>query len=85
MFNWQYLNVLLYFNVGLGNAQKMFVKMSVRNFEVMLSSPMIKIIGGFCQFMLFWYVGFFFLLFAHQFWGQRDDIYSSNNVTSFVY
>ena len=71
MFNWQYLNVLFYFNVGLGNAQKMFVKISVRNFEVMLSSPMIKIIGGFCQFMLFWYVGFFFPLVCSPILGSK--------------
>ena len=48
MYNWQYLNVLFYFNVDLGNAQKMFVKMYDRNFEVMLSSLMIKNNWGFC-------------------------------------
>jgi len=63
----------------------MFVKMFDRNFEVMLSSLMIKIIGGFLSIFVVLVCGFFFLLLAYRFWGKRDEIYSSNNVTSFVY
>ena len=62
----------------------MFVKISVRNFEdVKLTDD--KNNQDFCQFLLFWYVGFLSLLFTHQFWGKMDEIYSSKNVTSFVY
>ena len=37
----------------LGNAQKVFVKMFVRNFEVMLSLMVIKINGVFVNFCFF--------------------------------
>ena len=57
-----------------------------RNFEVMLSSLMIKIIGFFVNFFFFgMWVFFFFPLVCSPILGKRDEIYSSNNVTSFVH
>lgn len=59
---------LFHFNVDFGNAQKVFVKISVRNFEMMLRSLMIKKVGVLSIFVVL-----------------VCEIYSPNNVTSFVY
>ena len=62
----------------------MFVKMFDRNFKVMLSSLMIKIIGVFVNLCCFG-MWVFFPLVCSLILGKRDEIYSTNNVTSFVH